>query len=210
MSELIFYGVPQSSYVRTARFACGEKGVAHTLDVVDFRSDAYRQRHPWGKIPAMRHDAVTLYETSAICRYIDTAFEGPPLQPATPSAQALMEQWISAFNSYIYPHAIRDYALQYIIPRGPDGTPNRDLIDTALPLVEKDFALLDAAYAGRDWLAGDALSLADIFMAPIVATVGMFPEGRTVLDRCKNVQRVMSAIDARPAYRAAQPASPLP
>ena len=30
----------------------------------------------------MRHGDFTLYETTAICRYVDGAFQGPALQPA--------------------------------------------------------------------------------------------------------------------------------
>ena len=31
MTEIVLYGFPQSTYVRTARLACEEKGVAHVL-----------------------------------------------------------------------------------------------------------------------------------------------------------------------------------
>ena len=208
MSEVIIYGVPQSSYVRTVRFACNEKGVKHAVEPVEFGSEAHRSVHPWAKIPAMRHGDVVLYETSAICRYIDAAFDGPALQPSEPAALGLMEQWISALNSYVYVSAIRDYALQYVIPRGPDKQPDRAAIDQAIPVMKRDLEVLDRAYEGCEWIAGDAISLADMFVAPVIATVDMFPEGKVVLEGCPNLRRVHATMAQRDAYRAAQPPAP--
>lgn len=210
MSEVIFYGVPQSSYVRTARMTCGEKGVQHKLEPVDFGGEAYRELHPWSKIPSMRHGDLVLYETSAICRYIDEAFDGPALQPSDPAGRAVMEKWISTFNCYVYPNTVRAYALHYVIPRGEDGKPDRTAINEAVPKVKRDFAVLDRAYEGREWLAGDTFSLADIFMAPIVSTVAMFPEGKEVLAGCKNLGRALEAVASRDAYKAALPPMPVP
>ena len=100
------------------------------------------------------------------------------------------------FNCYVYPNTIRAYALQYVIPRGEDGKPDRNAIDEAVPKVKRDFGVLDRAYEGREWLAGDTFSLADIFMAPIVSTVAMFPEGKEVLEGCKNLKRAFNAIES--------------
>jgi glutathione S-transferase len=84
MADLILYGFPQSNYVRAARMACVEKGVPHTLEPAGPHSPAILEMNPFGKMPAMRHGDFTLYETSAIMRYIDDAFAGPRLTPADP------------------------------------------------------------------------------------------------------------------------------
>ena len=44
------------------------------------------EHHPFGRIPAFEHDGFRLYETGAIARYVDEAFEGPALQPKDPRA----------------------------------------------------------------------------------------------------------------------------
>src|SRR5262245_1882390 len=100
MAEIIIYGVPQSSYVRTVLFTCGEKSVPHRLEPIQLHSDAHLALHPWRRVPIMRHGDVQLFETSAIVRYIDEAFPGPALTPDTPVERGVMEQWISAINSY--------------------------------------------------------------------------------------------------------------
>lgn len=37
--------------------------------------------HPFGRVPVLTHGTFTLYETSAITRYVDLACPGPPLVP---------------------------------------------------------------------------------------------------------------------------------
>lgn len=208
MSEVIIYGLPLSTFVQTARITCNEKGITHKNDPIEFGSEIQKKLHPWGKIPVMDHGGVRLFETSAICHYIDKAFEGPALQPSDAATLGLMEQWVSIVGSYLYPGSISGYALHYILPRGEDGKPDRKAIEAGLPRVKHDYELLDKAYQGRKWIAGDMLTLADFFVMPVVATVNMFPEGKEILSGCGNVMRAYDAMQSRPTYQAALPAMP--
>lgn len=200
MANLILFGVPASSYVRTARMVCIEKNVPHTLEPVDFGGPQHEKVHPWRRVPAMHHGDVHLYETSAIIRYVDEIGTGPSLVPATPAARGRMEQVISAVNSYVYDSLIKKYALVYI--NAKDAPPDRAKLDAALPALKRDLAVLDAAHAGQPYAAGDTLSLADLLLAPIVQTVGMFPEGRAALDGAPNLVRVYDKVRARDSFAA--------
>ena len=88
MATLVIHGTPLSTYVRTCRMACMEKGVPYELDPVMPQSDEQKAMQPWGSVPAMTHGDVRMYESLAICNYIDHAFDGPPLQPVDPLANA--------------------------------------------------------------------------------------------------------------------------
>jgi glutathione S-transferase len=200
MSQVTLIGPPQSSYVRTARMCCIEKGVSHTLEPVDQRADEHRKLHPWIRVPIFRHGDLQLIETSAICRYVDAAFDGPRLIPADPRQAAVMEQWVSAINCYIYDHTIRHYALQYIVPGLRGEAPNRAVIDETVPLMQRDLGLLDGAYAKSRWIAGDAISLADLFVAPIVATARMFPEAESALVKCRHLTRAADDLATRDSF----------
>ncbi len=208
MSEIKLYGPPQSSYVRTARWACAEKGVPHELVPVQLGSAEHRRLHPWAKVPILEHGDVRIYETSAIARYIDEAFDGPALTPATAPARARMEQWISALGCYMYDDGVRNYALQYIFPQCADGAPDRRTIDAAAERLGRDVAALDAAYADAQWIAGDALSLADLFIGPFVATFSRFPEGAKILAAAPHLARAFAAMEARAQYLSIQPPPP--
>jgi len=200
METITLFGTPASSYVRTARMTAIEKGLGHTLEPLEFRSPAHEKLHPWKRVPIMRHGDLQLIETSAIGRYLDDIGTGPKLVPATPAARAVMEQWISVINAYLYSAAIRDYALRYILPANQGKAPDLDAIKAAVPELETNLARLDAAYAKTTYIAGDSLSLADLFVAPIVQTVGMFPEGQQALAKTPNLARAYALLAKRDAF----------
>ena len=208
MTDIVLYGFSPSTFVRTARMTCVEKGVSHNLEPADLASEAYRELHPFGKIPTMRHGDVTLFETSAIARYIDETFPGPRLQPADSRERAVMNQWISACNHYLYGDVVRRYLLQYVFPKGPDGKPDTAAIAEALPDVRHHLGALDAALEAREYLAGDALTLADLFLAPIVFYVGTMPEGPDIVAPLGNLRRWDAAIAARPSFTETVPELP--
>lgn len=204
MSQLVLFGTPTASYVRTARMVCYEKGLDHALEPLELGGEAHRKLHPWTKMPVLRHDDLALFETSAIVRYLDeTAPGGSTLIPVTASARAVMEQGISAINAYLYDTLIGNYALPHILPRFRGAEPDLQKIAAGIPPMQRDVALLDALYAGRPWLAGDTLSLADFFVAPIIQTISMFPEGAAAVAAAASVTRAHAAIEQRDSYRKA-------
>lgn len=201
---LTIVGVPQSSYVRTARMVLAEKQLDHVVEPIELGSDAHRRVHPWARIPILRDGDLEIYETSAIARYLEDTHPTPRLVPTTPVARARMEQWISAINSYIYDHVIRKYALAgYVVPRLSGKPADRAAVDANLPDMKRDLELLDAGYARSTYLAGDELSLADLFVAPIVATCALFPEAKGTLARLEHLGRAFEALRARPSFAVA-------
>jgi glutathione S-transferase len=208
MSNVVLYGPPQSSYVRTARLVCEEKGVAYELTPLKLGSDEHVALHPFTRVPILKHGDQHVYETSAIARYVDDVFEGPALIPTSAAARALMEQWVSAVNSYFYTDVVKNYVLQYIFPKGPEGKPDRAVIEAALPNMRRDVLALDKSLAKTEWIAGKSLSLADLFVAPILFYMGMFPEGGEILGGAKNVRRVGGAMMERASFKNTMPPKP--
>jgi glutathione S-transferase len=202
MAEITLFGPPQSSYVRTARMVCVEKGVSHELKPIELGSDDHERLHPFKRVPVMRHGDLELYETQAIARYIDAAFDGPSLTPNTPAGVAVMEQWISAINCYIYNNVIRDYALVYVgaMRRGTD--PDRAKIEASLPKLDHDLGLVDGAYANQPFIGGEKVCLADLFVAPVLATIAMFPEGKAAVAKRANLSRALDAFSKRESFKA--------
>ncbi len=76
---------------------------------------------------------------------------------------------------------VRRYVLQYIFPKGKDGQPDHAVIDAAVPEIVRHLDVLEQVNDSRDYLAGSAMSMADLFLEPILAYVGMFPEGAELL-----------------------------
>jgi glutathione S-transferase len=65
-SSVLLFGLERSVYTRIARLVLEEKGVPYLMQEVEiFRSDGvpveHLQRHPFGRIPVLQHDAFSLY-----------------------------------------------------------------------------------------------------------------------------------------------------
>jgi glutathione S-transferase len=212
MSGLIIYGNPPSNYVRAVRMTCAEKGIEYTLETFSslaaIKEPENLTRHPFGKIPSLEHGDVRLFETSAICRYIDEAFDGPALQPEGPVARARMEQWISATNAYVDTDIVRRFVLAYIFPGGPDGQPDRNRIDKAIPDIRRDFEALDAGLSSTDFLAGDQVSIADLMLAPIVSYGLAMPEGDELIAGRNNLKAWTERMFVRDSFTTTAPPMP--
>jgi glutathione S-transferase len=57
-----------------------------------------------------------------------------------------------------------------------------------------------------EWIAGDAPSLADLFIVPIVHTASLFPEAGSALESCENLARALRSFAKRESFVAALPA----
>src|SRR5262249_27988674 len=142
---------------------------------------------------------------SAILRYIDGAFDGPALVPGGLRDRTKCEQWVSSVSCYFYDSMVRRYILQYVFPKGEGGKPDRGVIDGGLKDMRPQLAALDKAYGASDFLAGTAISMADLFVAPIVAYLGKFPESKELLAGVPNVTRAAAAVQKRPSFAASAP-----
>ncbi len=208
MSEIVIYGPPQSTFTRTARMVCVEKSVDYELRPIELGSSELLALQPFGKVPAMRHGEFTLYETSAICRYIDAAFPDPSLLPGDKQQRACTEQWVSAISDYFYDDVIRGWVLQYIFPSGPDGQPDMAAIGASVKKSRHHLEVLNAAYDGRDFVAGNSLTIADLFIAPIMTYVGRMPEGPEVLEGLRHIHQAGEAMMQRASYTKTLPPPP--
>jgi glutathione S-transferase len=210
-ATLTLLGDVHSTYTRTARMALAEKGLACTFQACTPHSADILAIHPFGRIPALRDGEIEIFETSAMLRYLDESFGAAPLlMPGTIPGRARCEQWVSAVNAYFYDTMARRYVLQYIFPSGEGGNPDRAVIDGALKELPIQLAALDKAYGTSDWLAGGALSMADLFVAPILAYVEQMPEGAALLAAAPNVRRAQAVMRARASFTSTDPSLPPP
>ncbi len=208
MSDVVVYGFPQSTYVRTVRMALEEKGLPYTLEPCGPQSDELQGIHPFGKVPAFRHGDVEMYEALGVAAYIDGVFEGPALQPVDPVARARMLQWISVVNDYVYQDMILSLIIERLIAPMQGREPDEETIQAAMPRMEKEVEVFDAILADSKFLAGDNLSLADLFLARVMFYVGMMPEGEQLLSGRAHLTAWNQTMSERESFIATLP--PLP
>ncbi len=186
--ELTLYGFAPSTYVRTARLACVDKGVPHQLAPLDFKAPSHLALHPFGKMPVLEHGDVRLFETAAILDYVDGTFDGPSRTPSAPLGRARMRQWMSAAADVLYPTVVG----AMLVDGGPD--------EAAVANARERLAVLDRALDGARFLAGDALSLADVYVLPMVTFAASQPAGPTILDGLDRLSRWRESLEERPGF----------
>ena len=207
MSKPTLYGADYSVYVRIARMALEEKGVGYDLVPVDIFAEGgppawYLERHPFGRIPAFEHGDFRLFETGAITRYVDEAFDGPPLQPTDARARAVMNQIIGLIDSYAYRAMVWDVAVERLEGNPPD----EERIAGGLRVAETVLKVLTALKAPGDWLLGDRISLADLHAAPVIGYFTKAEEGRTLLGSFPQIHEWWAKVSVRPSFAATEKA----
>jgi len=208
MAKLEIIGMPQSTFVRAVRMVCEEKGVPYELTMARPHSPEINAVHPLGRIPGMRHGDLALYESKAIATYIDGTFDGPKVIPENPTKAAHVEQWVSLINTGFDPVMMRQYLLSYLFPKGADGKPDRAVIDAAIPVMEKQFGIIDQAVAKTGHLVGDSFTFADIDLMPILFYMHRPSESAEMLKSHKNLATYYAKHSERPSFKNTVPPPP--
>lgn len=212
MAALEIIGFDISNWVRAARVACEEKGVEYTLttngmnEFADMKSASHLALHPFGRIPAMRHGDVVVFETLAIGHYIDRMFAGPRIVPEDPLEAVRMEQWVSAMVDYVSRSIMGRCVVQYVLPQFTGKPIDRATIDAAIPDIRNHLAILNKALGNGPFLHGDRPHLDDfILMTMVDALVTVAPEGPGLVAEAPNLARHRAAFQGRPSYHATIP-----
>lgn len=202
------HGYRYSVYTRTARLALLRKQVEHqTIEVDPFAglSEAYLKLHPFGRVPMLAHGAFRLFETGAITRYVDRAFEGPPLQPEGAEALARMDQVISAIDSYAYRPMVRQVSSHAFFRPYFGETSSREEIVTGLEASAKILSFLDGVAGEGIVLGGRYFTLADFHLAPMMDYFVRAEEGKAALSSHLALQEWWDRISVLDVVKATDP-----
>jgi glutathione S-transferase len=185
-----------------------EKGVDYDLVEVDFLQGPMPaeqiERHPFARVPAFEHDGFKLYEVTAIERYIDEEFDGPPLQPESTRERARMNQIISIVDSYTYSCTVGQLVIQRIVMPMLGEQPNESAIADAMPEISKCMGVISELHADSKFLVSDHLTLADIHLAPIFDYFQSTPDSDTILQESPELRSWWSEMSERESMRKTQ------
>jgi glutathione S-transferase len=111
-----------------------------------------------------------------------------------------MDQWLSVDQSYVAPH-VHALVTQNIVRKHRGLTPEAEAVSAARAGLSHAFGVLDAALAGRPFLAGSALSLADLSLMPYVGSLPLVGAA-DLLDGLPALSSWWSRVTDRPSWRA--------
>ncbi|KAJ6595078.1 glutathione S-transferase [Mycena vulgaris] len=180
MAILKLYGGKMATCTRRVATVLHEHKVPFELIEVDMahgehKSPAYLEKQPFGQIPYIDDDGFILYETRAICRYI-AAKHSVGLIPKDAKAHALFEQAASVEVTNFDSSAGKIVLETVLKPMFYQIPADAAVVAEALAVLEKKLDAYDVILSKTRYLAGDSLTLADLFhipYAPLLAVGGV-------------------------------------
>ena len=183
--QVTLHGYRYSVYARIVRMVLAEKGVAYSYVEVDpFATDlptAHFDLHPFGRVPVLTHNGFSLYETTAITRYVDAAFDGPELTPADPGAIGRMAQVIAIADNYGYVPMIRQVFAHRVFRIFEGAAADETEVSAGLEESHKVLKSLDNIASGGSALDAQTPSLADFHLAAMIDYFTRAHEGSAAL-----------------------------
>lgn len=199
------FGADYSVYVRSARLALEEKGIGYNLTPVDVFApegppDSYLALNPFGKIPALRHRDFVLYETTAILRYVDETFDGPPLQPDETLMRARMNQILAILDTYAYSTLVWEIFVERVVKPRDGSAPDEVRISSAMGQARRIVTALEGLKQPGPYLLGNQLTLADCHAAPMLHLFQLAEEGTLLLKSAPELSGWLETFRSRPSF----------
>jgi glutathione S-transferase len=154
----------------------------------------YLKLNPTGKVPTLIDDMTVIWESNTILRYL-AGKTMSPLYPTGPARRSEVERWMDWLLATLNPPYVGLFREAKKAPAERAASWAADVKEMATQL-----QLLDNHFAKQPYLAGDAFSVADIALAPIVARCLDFPIDLPDLPHLKAWRE---RIAARPAFKKA-------
>ena len=205
MAEFIVHGVPGSPYVRAALLGLEEKGADYRIARLDpsaSKSAENLARHPFGRMPVLDHGDFRLYETQAILRYLDRVMPAPPLTPADARAEARMNQVIGITDCYVMHDISSPIVFQRLIAPQFGMPVDEARFAAALPKAKVCIDELGRLLGDQPYMAGEAITIADLLLAAHLAFIPGVDECRAMLAVQPNLQAWLERMNARPSMAA--------
>lgn len=191
----------------------------------------YLAMNPNGVVPTLVDDGKAIIDSSVICEFLDEVYGGPALTPSDAVERAKMRAWmrfveevptaavrVPSFNraflgrfdgqdreTFLKQEAdIRPLRKHFYRRMGPGGFAKAD-VEASLEQLRKTAGRIASMLqeSGGPWLLGDAFSLADIVVLPLMDRADDLGLSDQVWADMPDVQQWLDACRSRPSYSAA-------
>ncbi|MCT8248177.1 glutathione S-transferase family protein [Proteus faecis] len=155
----------------------------------------YLAINPNASIPTLQDDDFALWESNTIIRYLCTKYENNTLYPIDLKQRANIEKWMDWSNGSLFAPIQQ---MMIMIVRTPKEQQNPEIVNALKEKLNKLIKIADDQLAKTTYFAGDAFSLADIAIAPLV-----YPWLEVCKDRphFPHIERWFAQLSERPIFR---------
>jgi glutathione S-transferase len=183
--------------------ALKELGLPHELIRVDLakgeqHADWFRKINPHGKVPALVHDNLSMYESAAILMYLCDRHPEGGLAPAPNSAErGLYFQWLTYLTNTPQEALLHWFHADWYVSDVAGAAALKAAAPARLDLI---WSYLDGVLAkSGPYLLGAKFSAADLFLFMLVRWTRNMPKPATTYPAIK---RNVDLVRARPAVQA--------
>lgn len=188
------YVHPISGHAHRARLFLSLIGAEVDIVEVDLaagehKSPEYLAKNRFGQVPILEDGGAAIADSNAIMVYAAKKFSRTDWLPEDPAGAAAVQRWLSVAAGQIAfgPAAAR------LITIFKAGFNPEEVIARAHAVL----ALIEAELAGREWIAADRATIADIALYSYIARA---PEGNVDLSAYANVKRWLARIESLPGF----------
>ncbi len=192
---------------QVVRMFAAERGIELDKVEVDLmagenRKSAYLEKNPAGQLPCLElDDGSVISEVTTICEYLDEVSAGEPLMGGTPEEKAKNRMWTRRIDLGI----CEPLANGFRFSQGLDLFKDRMLVrpeaaDGLKALAQNKLTWLDGQLQGKEFVAGDKISLVDILLFCFLAFGANV--GQPLNEENKNVGAWFERMQARPSASA--------
>jgi glutathione S-transferase len=174
--------------------AGGQFGVNNTPE--------YLAMNPNGLVPTINDDGLVLWESHAIVRYLARKHGAGSLWPADEKACADADRWMEWYSTTLWGNLRPVF---WNLVRVEAGKRDMKAVEDARRKMAENFKIVENQLSGRQYLAGDTLTMADIPMGVAVHRWFVLPIERPDYPR---LGAYYERLKQRPAF-AAHCAAPL-
>ena len=157
-------------------------------------TDAYLAMNTNRVVPTIDDSGFILWESNACLRYLAEKHGRGGLWPEDPRVRADADRWMDWQTATFWP-ALRP-VFQQLIRTSPEEQ-NKALIEKGIADAGEISAVLDAALADRDFVAGDAFTMGDI---PIGGVIYRWYEMNIARPERPNLRSWYERLQDRPAF----------
>ena len=196
------YQHPISSNARRVRLTVAHLGIEVEEVLINLMSEEDRRRlgeiNPNSKIPVLEDDGLLLWESCSIMQYLADQAGAHDLYPVELKARADVNRWMFWCAQHFSP-AISVFCWENLWKKmvtGVDADPAE--LKRGAEDMEQFGTVLDNHLAGREWVSGNALTLADYAVA---APLMYLDKGRLPLTHYANIMAWFQRVQALPAWK---------
>jgi glutathione S-transferase len=174
-----------------------EKGIDFEVHEVDLsnKSEEFLSVSPYGKVPVLRVNGTSLYESNVVNEYLDEVYDSPKLMPQNPEERALVRSWMVFADAYFF-------ASVYRVRMGLQRGYSEDEIQGAKEKLYDALSRLEHQLEGGEYLVGE-YTLADIAHAGNFHRLRELAEsGEVPLHKYPNVMAWIERVESRESYEA--------